>query len=211
MSPRFAATALSLVPLFAVPAALAQSDAPPPPSPADTTAQAPPRRSVASLILEGVVEYGGDDLLEVIFTDGTTQTVLAGQGGTIAVGVEARPFARVPVLVRGTVGFKFVLTAADNANIRFTRFPIEAIAAYRHTSGVRVGAGVSYHAGVRLYGDGFLEDRSFDSAVGPTLEIGYKGVSLTATRMAYRASTGAAERVDGSSIGLSFAGALRQF
>ncbi len=188
----------SLLALSTAPVVLAQSDA-------------PPRRSVASLILEGAVEYGGDDLFQVFFTDGSDQTILAGQGGTIAVGVEAQPVATLPVTVRGTVGFKFVLTAADNANVRFTRFPLEGIVAYRHASGVRVGAGASVHTAVRLYGDGFLDDRSFDTAVGPTVEIGYKGIALTASRMAYRASKSPSERVDGSSIGLSISGSVLRF
>ena len=152
-------------------------------------ALAQPRPAVA-LVVEGALELGGDDLLKVGFTNGNSQTVKAGQGGTLAVGAEAMPFGDAPVRVRGTVGFKFVGTAADNANIYFTRFPVEGLVSYVLPGGVHAGAGYTVHLAPRLHGDGFLPDQSFDTAHGPTAEVGWKWVALTYTALSYRDEAG---------------------
>lgn len=48
----------------------------------------------------------------------------AGQGGYIAVSGQLE-FAQVKnLLLRGSIGFKYNTTAAENANIRLTRMPI---------------------------------------------------------------------------------------
>ena len=81
-------------------------------------------------VIEGTIEAGGEELFTVVFTDGDEQTVHAGQGGTISFGAELRP-RRMPNLgVRGMIGYKFVTTAAENANITFTRIPVEVVASY---------------------------------------------------------------------------------
>ena len=159
-------------------------------------------RPPVAFVVEGALELGGDDLLKVGFTNGGSQTVKAGQGGTLAVGAEAMPFGTMPVRVRGTVGFKFVGTAADNANIFFTRFPVEALMSYVLPGGAHVGAGYTVHLAPRLHGDGFLPDRSFDTAHGPTAEVGWKWVALTYTALSYRDEAGVT--FDGSVPGVSF-------
>ncbi len=211
--PRHTAWTFAALAALAAPTARAQAPAPPPRTPVGAAPAPPPapasRRAVVSLVAEAGIEYGGDDLLTVQFTNGDDQTLLAGQGATLAVGVEVQPRPALPVTARATLGFKFALTAADNANIAFTRIPLEGVVSYRHRSGVRLGAGVSHHARVRLNGDGFLPDADFGSATGPTVEIGYKLLALTASRMAYRAPSG--ERLDASSLGLTLIAPIRRF
>ncbi len=78
----------------------------------------------AKFLIEVRVEYGGDEILQVFFTNGEDQTMRAGQGGFIALGGELQ-FANVRQLMLGaSLGFKFNTTAADNANIRLTRLPL---------------------------------------------------------------------------------------
>lgn len=153
-------------------------------------------------LIEASVEYGGDEFLTVIFEDGDEQDIRAGQGGTIAAGAVFRPNDELPVSVRGTVGFKYVTTAADNANITLTRVPIEIVAMYDLPNDLWVGAGYVRHTAVNFDGDGFLEDVEFDDANGATVELGWKWVSLTYTAIEY--SVEGSEAFDASSVGLSF-------
>ncbi|MCC7004099.1 MAG: hypothetical protein IT357_18235 [Gemmatimonadaceae bacterium] len=169
---------------------------------APTPSPAAPAKSGPTLgfALDASFEFGGDDFLEVVFTSGDTQKIKAGQGGTIALGGILRPNETSPLSLRGTLGFKFVSTAADNANIMFTRIPIELVGGYDFPNGMRVGAGLSYHMNNKFNGDGFVPDATFDPAAGFTAEIGYKAVALTYTALNYKADTG--ESINGGSIGV---------
>jgi hypothetical protein len=149
-------------------------------------------------VLEGGLEMGGDVLLEIPFTDGSTQDMLAGQGGTVAFGAEVRG-ARIGL--RATAGLKYNTTAADNANIAFTRVPLEAVLSWYPSTNLRLGGGVSYHTAVHLNGDGFLPDFDADAAMGTTAEIGYKWFAVTYTSLKYE-FPGAAP-IDASSVGVS--------
>lgn len=157
-------------------------------------------RPTLGLAVDASFELGGDDFLEVAFTNGGTQKLRAGQGGTLAVGGILRPSATSPLSLRGTVGFKYVTTAADNANITFTRIPLELVGSYHFPTGVRAGAGVVYHAANRFKGDGFVPDESYSSSPGVTAEVGYKFLALTYTALSYKVNGGPS--FDGSSIGV---------
>ena len=93
--------------------AFAQKASGPAPSPAPV--------SPIAFVLEGGFEFGGDEVLELLFTNGDTQKLTAGQGGTIAAGLQFHP-ASVPRLsIAGTIGYKFVTNASENANVGITR------------------------------------------------------------------------------------------
>lgn len=151
-------------------------------------------------VLEGALEFGGDELFTIIFTDGSEQTIHAGQGGTIAFGAEWRPPTMPQLGLRGTLGYKFTTTAAEDANITFTRVPIEVVASYYLPRDWRVGAGLAYHTAIAFNGDGFLDDENFDPAAGATLELGWKVFSLSYTALKYEAPGGS---VDASAFGLA--------
>ena len=146
------------------------------------------------------VEMGGDDFLEVLFTNGSSQQLRAGQGGSLAVGGIVRPSDASPLSLRGTAGIKYVTTAAENANIRFTRIPVELVGSYQLPTGLRVGAGVVHHASNKFNGDGFVPDVTFKPATGFTAEIGYKIIALTFTKIDYAVKGGTP--LDGGSIGV---------
>lgn len=150
--------------------------------------------------LDATFEFGGDDFLEVFFTDGDSQTIKAGQGGTLSLGGLLRPNDASPLSLRGTVGIKYVTTAADNANIRFTRIPIELVGSYDFPNGMRAGAGLVSHVNNRFNGDGFVDDVSFGAATGFTAEVGYKAIALTYTALDYTTSGG--QSFNGGSIGV---------
>ncbi len=165
-----------------------------------------PWKPVAGVVEFGL-EFGGDKIAEVLFTDGSRQSVVAGQGGTIAAGVDYRASATSPVSVRATVGFKFVSTKADNANIGVTRFPLELVGSYHIDKDWRVGVGVAAHTAVKFHADGLGQDISFGSAVGATAEVAWRWVGVTVTPMAY---TSGNTKVNATAIGVSFLGVLRR-
>jgi hypothetical protein len=153
-------------------------------------------------VLEAAFEGGGARVAETYFTDGSSQTMRAGQGGTFAVGMEFRPRALPRLGLRGTVGWKFVTTAATNADIKLTRFPLEAAASWALDKDWHVDAGIVHHTGIRYDGGGFGPNAEFDPATGATLELGWRWVALTYTAMDYTDEFG--YTYDASGYGVSF-------
>jgi hypothetical protein len=160
-------------------------------------AQVPGR---AGWLLDLDLDFGGDDLATVSFTDGESQDIKAGQGIQLGVGGYFRPKPTVPFELQGIVGYKFVTTAATNADIRVTRTVLQFNAVYRHASDWYLGAGLEHHLGPKLDGDGFFEDIEFDDATGFTVEIGWRWLGLHYTTMEYSAP--GYEDADAGHIGL---------
>lgn len=155
----------------------------------------------AALLYEAGLEYGGDELLTLQFTNGEEQVMLAGQGGYASIGGEFR-LANVDYLaLRATVGIKYNTTAADNANIAFTRIPVNLVPHFYFDEMIHVGVGITAHQRVRLNGDGFTPDVDFAGSISPRFEIGYGGCALTFSIQDY---TSQAEVLSGSSFGISF-------
>ena len=169
--------------------------------PLTTSAQDAKPPSPVRAVFEGNLEYGGDDLVTVFFTNGEDQQMKAGQGGTLAIGGEFAPPA-LPLLLRATLGLKYNTEAADNANINFVRYPLNLMGYLTFARGFRLGGGVTKHVGARLKGDGFVDDLQFDSSAGARFEFGYRWVALTYTTLTYTADSG--EDFSGNSFGVSF-------
>jgi len=165
------------------------------------TAQQTEKPLIAKFLIEGGIEYGGDEIMEVFFTNGEDQTMLAGQGGYIAVGGELQ-FAKVKqFMLRTSIGIKYNTTAAENANIRLTRLPVHLTPFWRINDDFRLGVGVTTHMNAKLKGDGFVSDVDFTSSVGPRFEFGYKWIALTYTAINYEDEVG--QSFSASSIGAS--------
>lgn len=184
----------------------------PPENPPTATIPAPPEEPVRTgpsvgLFLDGTLEMGGDRVAETFFEDGDSQTMRAGQGGSVSAGLELRPSAASPFAVRGTVGFKYVTTAATNVDIKLTRIPIEVVGTYTLPNGVFAGAGVVHHARIRFDGGGLAEDVDFDPATGATVEAGWKWIALTYTHLTYTDEFG--NEYDAGAPGISVRGTFR--
>jgi len=150
---------------------------------------------------EADFEYGGDDYATVSFTDGSSQDVKAGQGLTLALGGQYKPSGESPFGVRATMGYKFVTTAASNADIGIERLVFEVLGNYRWPSNWWVGAGITRHTNIKFTGDGFAPDVNFDDATGPTVEVGWKWLALSYTNIEYKDEFGF--NYDASSFGLT--------
>lgn len=162
----------------------------------DTRGSAPHR---FAWVLDATFEYGGDPVVEVTFTDGSSQKITAGQGGTFSFGADFRPTPNFGV--RALAGWKFATSAADNVTLMFTRFPVEAVASWYFTPDVRLGVGGTYHAAIKFDGDGLGPNLAFDPAVGATVELGWKAIALTYTNMNYTDEPGA--QYNASNVGVS--------
>ena len=159
-----------------------------------------------SFVLMAKLEAGGDRVATVFFEDGSDQHVVAGQGGTFAVGAKIRPSAQSPFAVRATGGVKFMTTAADNADIYLLRFPLEAVATYDFARDFHAGAGVVYHTGLGFHGGGLGDDIDFDNATGATVELGWRWVALSYTKIDYTDEFG--HTYNASNAGLVFTATL---
>ena len=166
----------------------------------------PPRPSTLRFLIESGLEYGGDPLATLYYTNGNEQTMRAGQGAYLAVGGDLQIASAPGLLFRATVGLKYNTTAAENANIRLTRFPVNAMAYYRIADGFRLGAGATTHRGINFKGDDFLPDLRLSSSVGPRFEFGYRWIALTYTNLKY--TDGANQAFSASSVGLSVSATL---
>jgi len=157
-------------------------------------------------LLGGSLEMGGESVAEVIFTNGETQDMPAGQGGSIFGGVEISFSSLQLLTLRSTIGYKYLTTAADNVHIRLTRVPIHFSANLMLPQNIRIGAGISTHRSIRLNSDGLSQNVDFKAATAPAFEVAWKWVGLSVVPMKYVATTG--EAFDATAIGLTFSGTL---
>jgi hypothetical protein len=143
-------------------------------------------QSPLRLLVGCALEFGGDPVAEVYFTDGNTQSVKAGQGVSLALGGEFRLPKAEKFSLRATAGYKYVTTAADNAHIRLTRIPLQLTGNWMAVKNIRLSAGIANHQNIQFNSDGLGENVTLKSTSGPLFEIAYHGVGLTYTSMKYK-------------------------
>jgi hypothetical protein len=147
-------------------------------------------------------EFGGAKVAEVSYTDGTSQSVLAGQGVSLMVGGQYQFPKAEKFLLRATVGYKYAATMASNANIRMTRIPLQLTANYMAAKKLRLSAGLANHQIIQFKSDGLSEDGKYKSPTGAIFEIAYSGIGLTYTAMKYNDTQDIG--YSANSIGVSF-------
>jgi hypothetical protein len=152
------------------------------------------------VLVQTDADFGGDDVATVYYEDDDEQDVKAGQGVALSIGGFFRPIEDSRFRLEASIGYKFVLTAASNADISLTRTLLQLGAYYEWPTGFYLGGGVVQHLSPELNGDGFFEDITFDDATGFNVEIGWKWVALHYTQMTYEHEF--FEDVDASSIGI---------
>lgn len=122
----------------------------------------------------GGLDFGGDTLLEVTYTDGSDEKLYAGEGVHLAVGTDI-DISSVTML-RATLGYKFSSIAAENGDILFRRVPIE-LTGYRFFDNHGIGGGITHHISSKLSCDidtlcDFTAD--VDDATGWVVEYLYR-------------------------------------
>ena len=170
--------------------------------PRGPAAPANPVKTGLGFVLEGAGEFGGDHIATVTFTDDSDQNVDAGDGLTLSGGAHFRSVSNWDF--RGTVGYKYVTTEADNADIHVDRIVLKAVADYFFNSKWYVGGGAVYHSGTQFHADGLGPDIEFDDALGATIEAGWSFVGLSYTFMDYKDEFG--NKYSADNIGITFTG-----
>jgi hypothetical protein len=180
---------------------------PPPPGPAK-------HRNVGVLFRMNF-DFGGDEIAEVAFSDGSSDRLMAGTGFSASAGVfyhPARPWA-----VELTLGVKFDGTDASNGSIEFVRFPIDLVVSAA-AGRLRFGAGPTLHLAPSIDCDrglcGAQTTIEFHNAIGGLVQLGFgfpRGdhgwdLGLRYTRIQY--SLDGFEPLDGSSFGFFLSGWL---
>ena len=152
-------------------------------------------------------EAGGDDLLEVLFTNGDSMTISAGDGLFVNAGAAVTLNRARTTQAIFTLGWKFQSVIASNGDATLSRFPLEAMVAYAPDKH-RFGAGITTHLGIDLSGSGLLSEVGTDleSDVGYLLQYDYRfgkraTVGVRYVDLTYKA-TEVDQEVDASSFGL---------
>jgi hypothetical protein len=145
--------------LVVAPLASAQyAPAPPPPGPlAPSWALATER----GLVLDLRTDFGTEELFEVGFSDGSTQSMNLGQGFTAAAGLSFLPFAGGHLATRATLGFMFTSMQASNGDAWLWSFPLE-ITQVLYIGPLRLGAGPSFLLSPGFTGSDFFGDLDYD-------------------------------------------------
>lgn len=120
-------------------------------------------------------DFGGDDLLKVKFTDGTSSTLRAGDGMQLNFGAVASLDQMNTFFATMTLGWKYSgIGKAENGSATISRFPLEGMLYYR-AGKHRIGAGLTKHLGISYDTGGVLADAStnLESNVGSILSYGY--------------------------------------
>ncbi len=170
-----------------------------------TIAQQKKKENKPVRFLAGIaLEFGGDQVAEVLFEDGSTQGMNAGQGGTVFAGGQFRLNQKETFFLRASAGIKYVTTKADNAHIRLTRFPLQLTVNYVPVKKMRLAAGVVTHQAIRLNFDGLGDNTKFTSSPGLVMEVGYGVFGLSYTLMTYQNPS--QESFRANAIGLTVSG-----
>jgi hypothetical protein len=144
------------------------------------------KSSPLRFLVGAAAEFGGDGIATIYFDDGSEQTMHAGQGVTVSAGGQLKFASLEQLLLRATVGFKYVTTKADNVHIRLTRIPLHLTASWMAAKKLRFGAGVVTHRNIRFNTDGLAGNYKFPAATGPIFEASYAGIGLSYTIMKYK-------------------------
>ena len=155
-------------------------------------------------------EYGGEQVIEFTYSDGSSPDVTAGGGIVFTAGgaLQAWSSGAHAVDAQLNVGVKYrTIPPATNQEATWLRFPAEALLYYRAPK-FRIGAGGTMHLRNVLAASGESLDArvEFRSAPGFLLQGEYlhRNVSFDVryTGLKYQIEGGSSEKIDASSIGV---------
>jgi hypothetical protein len=160
-------------------------------------------------ILKTGIDFGGDNIVTVPFTDGSSQTIKANEGlylgGGVAIINEARDWE-----FDVTLAYKFRLINASNGDLTWGRWPLEALAFYRFQR-VRLGGGLAYHIAPKLEGSGVASnlDIDFKDALGAVVQADWRitqnlALGLRYTFLEYEAKAPFVGKAKSDGLGLTF-------
>jgi hypothetical protein len=164
----------------------------------------PPLGQRGGFLIQTDADFGGETLATVDYEDDYSQDIRAGQGFALSVGGWFRPVATSAFEIQASVGYKFEMAFASDADIAFSRTLFQLEALYRWPNGFFVGGGLMRHVGPKLSGDDYFGDVEFDDANGFSVEAGWRWISLHYTDIDYSIDEFDVHGIDGNSIGIRF-------
>ena len=152
---------------------------------------------------------GGESLAHVTYSNGETKDIKSGGLVDFKLGVHFRRQG-APWSLQASLGYHTDRTAATNGNIKFTRFPIEALGFYHVNEQFRVGGGLRYAASPKLSGSGAaagLGNHDLSASAGFVAEGEYLfspqfGVTVRGVAEKYKFKNG--PKVEGNHFGVRF-------
>ncbi len=136
-------------------------------------------------------DVGGDGIKSLSFMSGNTDSIRANEGFYLGLGASIRNDAGNLEFV-GTLSMKYQGLHADNGDITWIRYPLDALVLYRARN-FRLGGGLTYAMHPRLKGTEALAsvDTRFDNALGAVLQgdllLGRVNLGLRYTILDYTA------------------------
>ena len=138
-------------------------------------------------------DFGGDNLVTAQFSNGSSESIKANEllylGGGASIITDSKD-----IEVEVTLSYKFKNISATNGDIKWTRFPLEALVFYRMPK-FRLGGGLTYHVGPKLSGSGVVGGLNVkvDDALGVVLQGDYlftqkASLGLRYTNLSYKAN-----------------------
>ncbi len=150
------------------------------------------------------VTGGGETLVTVIFTDGTSQKVQSGGLLQFFGGFEYQA-PESPFAIQANLGYHVDDTTAKNGSVKFSRFPIEVLGLYQFNETFRLGLGLRKATSAKLSSSGatFVGNAKFTADTGLILQgeylMGATSVYLRYVSEDYKIGSGS---VSGKHVGL---------
>lgn len=167
-----------------------------------TIALAPLQSALAEVkpIFLAGFEFGGDTLISVTYTDGSTGSIDAGEGIVLGGGVAIPLDSAETLSSRITLSWKYTqLPEATNGSGDFTRFPLD-ISIHQHYDKHVLGAGLTYHLNPKFEVSGVVGSGSvsFDDALGLFLQYDWMFADNMSLAARYTSLEYEVENVSGS-------------
>jgi len=161
-------------------------------------------------MIKAAADFGGDTLVTVTFTDGSSESIKANELLSLGGGVSIVNAAG-DIEAELSLSYKFALINASNGDVTFSRWPLDALVFYRLPE-LRLGGGLTYHINPKLSGSGVASgiDATFDNALGLLLQVDYRvtpkiNLGIRYTSLDYKLHVGSATATARSSgVGVVF-------
>jgi hypothetical protein len=99
--------------------------------------------------------FGGDQLVNIDYSDGTSESIDGGDGYFLDLGIIVKPFPHRNIETQLTAGIlRYESQEVTNGSLVWSRSFIDIIQCYRFQS-FRIGAGVTWHIDPTIDGSGF--------------------------------------------------------
>lgn len=154
------------------------------------------------------IDFGGDTLVTVQFSNGERENIKANDGFFVGGGIS---IVNADKTVEGelSLSYKFDDITASNGDVEWTRLPLDALVFYRFEK-VRLGGGLTYHLSPELEGSGVIGGLNvkFKDSLGFLLQADYRATDKIAfgvryTMLDYQVEGSSAE-ISSNGVGLTF-------